>query len=337
MSAAHTDEDIEQTVEAAATAFRRAAREERNDSMSFESTRGRLPRHAHAPSARHGLRPAPGARERPEPGRLHLPGVRPGGRRQREAVPSMPGVERLSVDLLVELAAEAVALGIPAVALFPVVPTEKKSLRPKRPQPGRTGPARRARAQGGAARAGRDHRRRPRPLHHPRPGRDHRRRRLRAERPHQRGAGRPGAQPRRGRRRRRRALGHDGRAHRRHPRGPRGRRPRQHADHVLRGQVRLELLRPLPRRRGLGGQHQGRQQVQLPDGPGQQRRGAARVRPGPGRGRRHDHGQAGHALPGHRAPRQRPSSRCRPSPTRSAASTRCTWRPSRTAGCRARR
>ncbi|MEM1191003.1 MAG: porphobilinogen synthase [Pseudomonadota bacterium] len=50
------------------------------------------------------------------------------GEGQREAVPSMPGVERLSVDLLVELAAEVVALGIPALALFPVVPAEKKSL-----------------------------------------------------------------------------------------------------------------------------------------------------------------------------------------------------------------
>lgn len=50
------------------------------------------------------------------------------GEGQREAVPSMPGVERLSVDLLVELAAEVVALGIPALALFPVVSAEKKSL-----------------------------------------------------------------------------------------------------------------------------------------------------------------------------------------------------------------
>ncbi|MEO1081931.1 MAG: porphobilinogen synthase [Pseudomonadota bacterium] len=50
------------------------------------------------------------------------------GEGQREAVPSMPGVERLSVDLLVELAAEVVTLGIPALALFPVVPAEKKSL-----------------------------------------------------------------------------------------------------------------------------------------------------------------------------------------------------------------
>ncbi|HJE71865.1 porphobilinogen synthase, partial [Pseudomonas oryzihabitans] len=47
---------------------------------------------------------------------------------RREAIPSMPGVERLSIDLLLEEAAELVALGIPAVALFPVTPTERKSL-----------------------------------------------------------------------------------------------------------------------------------------------------------------------------------------------------------------
>lgn len=50
------------------------------------------------------------------------------GDNQREAVPSMPGVERLSIDLLVAAAAEWVELGIPMVALFPVVPAEKKSL-----------------------------------------------------------------------------------------------------------------------------------------------------------------------------------------------------------------
>ncbi len=46
---------------------------------------------------------------------------------QREAVPSMPGVERLSVDLLLEQAEEWVALGIPALALFPVTPMELKT------------------------------------------------------------------------------------------------------------------------------------------------------------------------------------------------------------------
>ena len=50
------------------------------------------------------------------------------GEQQREAVPSMPGVERLSIDLLVEAAREWVDLGIPMVALFPVVPAAKKSL-----------------------------------------------------------------------------------------------------------------------------------------------------------------------------------------------------------------
>lgn len=50
------------------------------------------------------------------------------GEQQREAVPSMPGVERLSIDLLCELGKEAVALGVPAFALFPVVGQEQKSL-----------------------------------------------------------------------------------------------------------------------------------------------------------------------------------------------------------------
>jgi porphobilinogen synthase len=50
------------------------------------------------------------------------------GRGQREAVPSMPGVERLSIDLLIEAAREAHQLGIPVMALFPVTPLEVKSL-----------------------------------------------------------------------------------------------------------------------------------------------------------------------------------------------------------------
>ena len=40
----------------------------------------------------------------------------------------MPGVERLSIDELVRVAGEAHALGIPALALFPVTPAEAKSL-----------------------------------------------------------------------------------------------------------------------------------------------------------------------------------------------------------------
>lgn len=49
------------------------------------------------------------------------------GQNQREAIPSMPGIERLSVDLLVEECAELVALGIPAIAIFPVTPMEIKT------------------------------------------------------------------------------------------------------------------------------------------------------------------------------------------------------------------
>ena len=49
------------------------------------------------------------------------------GDNQREAVASMPGVERLSIDLLIEQAREAYALGIPALALFPVIGPEQKS------------------------------------------------------------------------------------------------------------------------------------------------------------------------------------------------------------------
>ena len=49
------------------------------------------------------------------------------GRGQREAVASMPGVERLSIDLLVEHARGVADLGIPAIALFPVTPPEAKS------------------------------------------------------------------------------------------------------------------------------------------------------------------------------------------------------------------
>lgn len=49
------------------------------------------------------------------------------GENKREEIASMPGVERLTIDLLVEEAKEAAALGIPAMALFPVVGEAKKS------------------------------------------------------------------------------------------------------------------------------------------------------------------------------------------------------------------
>lgn len=49
------------------------------------------------------------------------------GTNKREAVASMPGVERLSIDLLLKEAEYVHSLGIPAMALFPVTPLEAKS------------------------------------------------------------------------------------------------------------------------------------------------------------------------------------------------------------------
>ncbi|MCA1771124.1 MAG: porphobilinogen synthase [Halomonas sp.] len=61
------------------------------------------------------------------PGDLILPVFVLEGSQQREAIASMPGVERLSIDLLIEQARDAYALGIPAIALFPVVGGEQKT------------------------------------------------------------------------------------------------------------------------------------------------------------------------------------------------------------------
>ena len=49
------------------------------------------------------------------------------GRSQREPIGSMPGVDRLSIDLLVAHVRELAALGIPAIALFPVTPPALKT------------------------------------------------------------------------------------------------------------------------------------------------------------------------------------------------------------------
>jgi len=49
------------------------------------------------------------------------------GTNQRTPVPSMPGVQRLSIDLLVQAVGQAQDLGIPAVALFPVTDPAKKT------------------------------------------------------------------------------------------------------------------------------------------------------------------------------------------------------------------
>jgi len=49
------------------------------------------------------------------------------GQNERQAVKTMPGVDRLSIDLAVAAAKEAYSLGIPALALFPNTPADRRS------------------------------------------------------------------------------------------------------------------------------------------------------------------------------------------------------------------
>lgn len=62
------------------------------------------------------------------PSDLILPVFVREGTNVREPVASMPGVDRVSIDLLLRVAGQAHELGIPALALFPVTPPEAKSL-----------------------------------------------------------------------------------------------------------------------------------------------------------------------------------------------------------------
>ncbi len=50
------------------------------------------------------------------------------GVQKREPIPSMPDIERLSLDFFIEEARELYILGIPAIALFPVISLDKKTL-----------------------------------------------------------------------------------------------------------------------------------------------------------------------------------------------------------------
>lgn len=49
------------------------------------------------------------------------------GENRREKIDSMPGIERMSIDLMLKEATYLAGLGVPAIALFPVVPLEFKS------------------------------------------------------------------------------------------------------------------------------------------------------------------------------------------------------------------
>jgi len=49
------------------------------------------------------------------------------GHQKEEAIPSMPGIKRQSIDLILDTAKECFALGIPAIALFPVIDAKLKT------------------------------------------------------------------------------------------------------------------------------------------------------------------------------------------------------------------
>ena len=49
------------------------------------------------------------------------------GHQKEEAIPSMPGIKRQSIDLIIDTARECFKLGIPAIALFPVVDAQLKT------------------------------------------------------------------------------------------------------------------------------------------------------------------------------------------------------------------
>ncbi|KAJ8135436.1 hypothetical protein OY671_011351, partial [Metschnikowia pulcherrima] len=144
---------------------------------------------------------------------------------------------------------------------------------------------RHARDQGCSRRCDRRaHRCRARSLYQSWAGRADRWRRLCPQRCHGRGAGGAEPQPGGGRRGHHRPVRHDGRAHRRDPAGAGGCRAHQRADHVLRRQICLGLLWPVPRCGRIARSAQGRQE-DLPDGPRQRRGSAARGGDGSGRGR----------------------------------------------------
>ena len=96
--------------------------------MAFQATRGAFPgtrmRRLRAREATRRL-----VRENTlSPADLILPVFVLEGTGEREAIPSMPGVDRLSIDLLIDEARTLAGLGVPALALFPVVSADAKTL-----------------------------------------------------------------------------------------------------------------------------------------------------------------------------------------------------------------
>ena len=80
-----------------------------------------------APPAPRRVHAQPGARAAVTPHDLIYPVFVLDGQKQRESVASMPGVERLSLDQLLPVAEQCMKLGVPALALFPVIDPKLKT------------------------------------------------------------------------------------------------------------------------------------------------------------------------------------------------------------------
>jgi porphobilinogen synthase len=90
-------------------------------------TLGRYPRTRLRRTRRHAWSRALVAEARLSPADLIWPVFVQDGKGKRTPIPSMPGVFRLTVDELVKDARKAAKLGIPVIAIFPVVPVSLKS------------------------------------------------------------------------------------------------------------------------------------------------------------------------------------------------------------------
>ena len=214
-------------------------------------------------------------------------------------ITSMPGVVQHSRESLRKAAVEAAHAGVGGLMLFGV-PSSKDAVGSGATDPdGILNVAIRDVVSEVGDATGRDERPLPRRVHRSRALRCARRRRLGRQRRNAAALRRHGSGPGVGGRPCPGPVRDDGRPGRRRPsRARRGGRHRHGAARLLR-EVRLRVLRAVPRgRRVLVAGRPAR----LPAGPAEPRRGAARARPRHRRGRRHRHGQAGTALSRRAAP-----------------------------------
>ena len=182
-----------------------------------------------------------------DPGQLVLPLFVREGITEPVPIASMPGVVQHTRDTLLKAVAEAADLGLGGVMLFGI-PEHKDAVGSGAHRPGRhPQPRHHRRGRRGRRRAHGDERPVPRRVHRPRPLRGAHARRPGRQRPHPRGVRRDGAGPGRRRRRHGRPQRDDGRPGAGDPRRARRRRPHRRLDPGLLREVRLRLLRPVPR------------------------------------------------------------------------------------------